>query len=130
MTKQTLLCTKYIRQIIIENISALGNRVFPLDARMSTQFPFAVLIRDSISSSSYTKDGIAEDTVNVSVYVLTRDYDSGARMANDIRNLLDQKRYKTEEVNIHLIRFTGADETYTDAGGGAFLQRLTFEIKI
>lgn len=130
MTKQTLLCTKYIRQIIIENTPALQNRVFPLDARMSTKLPFAVLIRDNVVPSSFTKDGIAEDTVTVSVYVLSRDYDSGVTIANDLRTLLDQKRYKKDDVCISLIKFIGADENYTDAGGGAFIQQLKFEIKI
>jgi hypothetical protein len=130
VNKQTLLVNKYIRKLICEEISELQNRVFPLDARMSTKFPFAVLTRDSVATTSFTKDGITEDTVTISVYVLTRDYDSGVTIANNIRNLLDHSRYRDDTIVISLIKFIGADENYTDTGGGAFLQQLKFEIKI
>lgn len=129
-TKQTLLITKYIRKIIVENIKALNSRVYALDARTGTQLPFAVLIRDSVMTSSLTKDGLAEDTVGVSVYIVSRGYDDGVTIANDIRNLLDRTKYTTNDINIPLITFEGADETYTDTPSPAFIQQLRFNVKV
>lgn len=126
----SLLVTKYIRKIIIENIPALQNRCYALDARIGTKLPFAVLIRDSVTPSTFTKDGLAMDRVSVSVYIVSRDYDTNISIANDIRNLLDRTRYKTEDINMDLIEFSGADENYTDSPSPAFISRLMFNIKV
>jgi len=130
VNKQSLLITKYVRKIIVDNISALQNRCYALDARTGTKLPFAVLIRDSVATTSYTKDGATEDTIGISVYVVSRDYDGGVTIANDIRNLLDRTRYNADGINISLIEFTGANENYTDSPSPAFIQQLRFNVKI
>ena len=130
VNKQSLLITKYIRKIIVENITALQSRCYALDARTGTKLPFAVLIRDSVATTGFTKDGINEDTIGISVYVASRDYDSGVTIANDIRNLLDRTRYNADGINISLIEFTGANENYTDSPSPAFIQQLRFNVKI
>lgn len=130
VNKQTLLVNKYIRTILCENITALQNRVYAIDARMGTKLPFVVLIRDSVAAKSITKDGLNEDEVGISVYVVSKGYDEGVKLANDIRNLLDRTRYRTEQVNISMIEFTGADESYTDTPSPAFIQQLKFNIQI
>lgn len=126
----SLLITKHIRKIIVENIKALNSRVYAIDARTGTQLPFAVLIRDSVTPSTFTKDGLAMDTVGVSVYIVSRDYDSNVAISNDIRNLLDRTRYKTNDINISLIEFTGADESYTDTPTPAFITVLRFNVRV
>jgi len=130
VNKQSLLITKYVRKIIVDNISALQNRCYALDARTGTKLPFAVLIRDSVATTTYTKDGATEDTIGISVYVVSRDYDGGVTIANDIRNLLDRTRYNADGISISIIEFTGADENYTDSPSPAFLQHLRFNVKI
>lgn len=126
----SLLITKFIRKIIVENIRDLDGRCYALDARTGTKLPFAVIIRDSVTPSTFTKDGLAMDRVSVSVYVASRDYDTNVMMSNDIRNLLDRTRYQTNDINISLIEFTGAEENYTDTPSPAFLTRLIFNAKI
>lgn len=130
VNKQSLLITKYVRKIIVDNISALQNRCYALDARTGTKLPFAVLIRDSVATTSYTKDGATEDTIGISVYVVSRDYDGGVTIANDIRNLLDRTRYNADGISIAIIEFTGANETYTDSPSPAFIQQLRFNVKV
>lgn len=130
VNRKTLLVNKYIRTIICENISALQNRVFAIDARMGTKLPFCVLIRDDVSVSTISKDGLVEDAVSISVYIVSKGYDEGIKIANDLRNLLDRTRYKTEEVYIPSIEFSGASEMYADSPSPAFIQQLKFNVKI
>jgi len=130
INKQSLLCTKYIRSIICDNIPALQSRVYAIDARQGTKLPFAVLVRDNVSATTLSKDGCVEDTVAVSVYVVSKGYDEGVKIANDIRNLLDRSRYATNEVRIPLIEFSGAREVFTDTPTQAFIQIIQFNVKI
>lgn len=130
VSRQTLLITKYIRKILVDNISALQSRIYALDARVGTKFPFAAIERGTVTVTGVSKDGIYEEVVGVTVYILSKDYDSGVVIANDIRNLLDRSHYTDETIKITSINFTGCDEMYIDANGGAFMQRLTFDIKL
>lgn len=129
-TRQSLLITKYIRKILVENISYFQNRVYSIDARVGTKLPFCVIIRDSVTPQTFSKDGLVEDSIGVSIYIISKDYDGGVIAANDTRNLLDRSRYSDENIRISLIEFTGADENYVDSPSPAFIQHLRFNVKI
>lgn len=130
LNRKTLLITKYIRKILVQNVPELQNRVFALDARVGTKFPFAAIERGNVTPTSYSKDGLVEDSVDFNIYLLSRDYDSGVEIANNIRNLLDCSGYNDEDIRISRIELRSCSESYIDTNGGAFLQTLNFMAKI
>lgn len=130
LNRKTLLITKYIRKILVQNVPELQNRVYALDARVGTKFPFAAIERGNVTSSSYSKDGLVEDTVDFTIYLLSKDYDSGVELANNIRNLIDCSGYNEGDFHISRIELRSCSETYIDNNGGAFLQTLNFTAKI
>lgn len=125
----SLKLVKYILEILKldENLSKhiSIDKIFPIDARLSTSFPFAVIQRTSLIPSS-SKDGIYEDTVNFTIAIADDNYIGSVNIAQAIRNALDIRSYKTDEVCIRQLRLTGASETlYNDT----FIQELNFTVQ-
>lgn len=119
--------TKYILEILKNNkelsqyIST--DNIYPLDAKQTTNFPFAVIQRNSIQTAS-TKDGIYEDKVNFSIIVVDDNYIGSVDIAQAIRDALDYKEYITDNVSIDLITMQACNETYYN---DSFIQELIFD---
>ncbi len=128
--KNSLLITKYIRTILAEDIKLMKmipiKQFFPIDAKLSTKYPFSVIVRTGMMDNS-SKDGIYEDVVNVSVIVVDDNYNGSIEIANEIRNWLEGHKYKNEEINITRIKLSSATETYYN---DAFIQELGFNVYI
>ena len=78
-------------------------------------------------SSSYTKDGWSEDTTEVTIIAVSDDYSQTVDIAEAVRELLDNKAYKDEDIYISEMRLSGATEDQIE---NVFVQRLSFTVKI
>ena len=101
-------------------------KIYPIYAKQGTTYPFIVITRDSVLSA-YSKDGCFEDTVTVTATAVTDKFDVSVSIASEIRNSLEGKRYKDDNIYISQITMKSADET---AYNKAFIQQLTFVLKV
>ena len=126
----SLLITKYIRTILSHDSNLMKKipikQFYPVDAKLSTTFPFAVIIRTGMMDNQ-SKDGIYEDIVTVSIIVVDDNYYGSIDIANEIRNWLEGHCYKDETINITQIKLSSTSEGYYN---DAFVQELIFTIKI
>lgn len=120
----SILITKYIRTILTDNediVKHFGDRIFAVDAKQGTSFPFAVIVRNGIIENTITKDGNCDDEVSVQIIVVDDNYIGSVTGANLIRNQLEGHRYQNEDINIYKTRLETASETFYN---NAFLQIL------
>ena len=126
----SLLITKYIRAILSQDSNLMKKipikQFYPVDAKLSTTFPFAVIIRTGMMDN-HSKDGIYEDIVTVSIIVVDDNYYGSIDIANEIRNWLEGHCYKDETINITQMKLSSTSEGYYN---DAFVQELIFTINI
>lgn len=126
----SLLITKYIRTILSQDNNLMKKipikQFYPVDAKLSTTFPFAVIIRTGMIDNQ-SKDGIYEDIVTVSIIVVDDNYYGSIDIANEIRNWLEGHCYKDETINITQMKLSSTSEGYYN---DAFVQELIFTINI
>lgn len=124
----SILITKYILKVLEESedlktVLPIGS-IYPIDARLSSTFPFAVIQRTSITPIG-NKDGNNIDTVYFSIIVVDDTYIGCVTIADKIREALDGNGWRDKEANVFLrdIELQTANESiYNDA----FLQTLDF----
>lgn len=148
--KNSILISKYIIALLKTNTNLstlVGDKIYPIDAKQGTTFPFIVVKRQNITTN-YNKDGISYDNVNFSVIVVSTNYADSVSIAQEVRNTLELYRgdveyvqpiipssntngsnravveTTTDTLNIKLIHFTNISE---DLYNNAFVQQLTFE---
>lgn len=127
--KNSIKITKYIREILVENEDIyrfVGDRIYSVDAKMGTNFPFIVINRETVYPE-YTKDGNSTDTITVNIAVADPIYDKAVDIAEYIRVALEQKRYYNDEIKFKDIKLVNVNESIQF---DAIVQQLTFEIKI
>ena len=128
--KQSLSITKYVLNLLKQNTALMDlvpyAKIYPIYAKQGTTYPFIVITRDSVLSA-YSKDGCFEDTVTVTATAVTDKFDVSVSIASEIRNSLEGKRYKDDNIYISQITMKSADET---AYNKAFIQQLTFVLKV
>lgn len=126
----SLLITKYIRTILSQDSNLMKKipikQFYPVDAKLSTTFPFAVIIRTGMMDNQ-SKDGMYEDIVTVSIIVADDNYYGSIDIANEIRNWLEGHCYKDETINITQMKLSSTSEGYYN---DAFVQELIFTINI
>lgn len=128
--KNSLLITKYIRMILSEDKELMKKipikQFFPVDAKLSTKFPFAVIIRTAMNDN-LSKDGLYEDVVTILIYVVDDNYINSIEIANEIRNWLEGHIYKDDYINIKRIKLNSSAEGLEN---NAFIQELSFNVYI
>ena len=128
--KQSLSITKYVLKLLKANTTLMDlvpyDKIYPIAATEGTTFPFIVITRDSVLPA-YNKDGCFEDTVTVTATVVTDKYNVSYAIASEIRNSLEGKRYKDDNIYISQITMQSANETIYN---NAFIQQLTFVLKV
>lgn len=97
----------------------VGDRISP-DITTPTSMPFIVMIRESVDGT-YTKDGLANDTVLVHIAIADTKYSREIEIAEKVREILDC--YKDKDIK----------NCYMDAASeysmnDAYVQELTFKV--
>ena len=78
-------------------------------------------------TSDYSKDGWVEDRTEVTIICVSDDYGQTVEIAEAVRELLDDKAYRDDDIFISEIRLSGATEDQIE---NVFVQRLSFNVKI
>lgn len=116
-----------IGKIVYSKIGSLvNNRCYPLIAENGTTYPFIIYQRDSLDST-FCKDGVYEDEVNVSVRVVTDSYNAGIDLAQSVREAMTFNNYTIEEGGTYTSLMVQADEEFSN---DAYIQTLIFRITI
>lgn len=125
----SLLVGKYIYRMLSEDEVLSGKvtsrKIFPLVANADTTYPFIVYSRTGLTVE-YCKDGTVEDTVDFLILAVSDNYVESLEVANQIRSILENKRYKDDTIQISSIRLSSVQEEYME---DAYIQRLNFTIK-
>lgn len=124
----TISFAKAINKLLsTDNIkSVVNNKVYPLIAPLNTNFPYIVFQRTSTPYNS--KDNVYQDNVNVEIIAVSDNYDKSVKLAELIRNELEEKRnINVEEFRITSIKLVDTSESYSN---DAYLQSLTFNFRI
>lgn len=124
----TLKIGKYIRQFLIEderyNKIVGQSKTFPLIANAETSFPFVVYQRTS-AKVNYTKDGRYQNILAVEITIICDNYPESIDLLCLVRDILEGKRYRDEEIWIRDIK---VDEVSEDFNEDTFIQRISFDI--
>ena len=124
----TLKIGKYIRQFLIEderyNKMVGQSKTFPLIANAETSFPFVVYQRTS-AKVNYTKDGRYQNILAVEITIICDNYPESIDLLCLVRDILEGKRYKDEDIWIRDIK---VDEVSEDFNEDTFIQRISFDI--
>ena len=116
-----------IREMLLADTSineAVGQNIFPLIAPDLTNGDFIIYKREKYSKS-WTKMGVVEDDCQISISVVSDDYDNATSIAAMIDNCLTGQHFikdNTIRLNIDLVDST---EDYD----GKYFQILLFRIK-
>lgn len=125
----SLLVGKYIYRMLSEDEVLSGKvtskKIFPLVANADTTYPFIVYSRTGLVVE-YCKDGTVENTVDFLILSVSDNYVESLEVANQIRSILENKRYKDDTMKISSIRLSSVQEEYME---DAYIQRLNFTIK-
>jgi hypothetical protein len=119
--------TQYVLKLLTQDQAVneiFGQNIYPLNAKQSTKFPFAVMQRSSIVPE-YSKDGHHEYNIKVKVICADDNYANNVEGAEAIRNALELRSYMDENVHIRRITLDDATEMMISE---AFVQELTFNI--
>ena len=127
---QAIKLTKYIRKFLLDNKELMKlvspTSIFPIVAQANTKYPYIVMQRTGIRAS-YSKAGITEDNVTLEIIAISNDYSQSIDIAQLIRETIDGKRYRSDEIEIDDIEVESITEEFVD---NAYLQRLVFSMKI
>lgn len=127
--KNALSINKYINKILTESdeVTELVSvqNIRPLILAPSV-FPYISFMHSNITSS-YTKDGWVEDTTEVTIICVSDDYAQTVDIAEAVRELLEEKQYKDQDIFISQIRLIGSTEDQIE---NVFVQRLSFSVKV
>lgn len=126
----SLLIGKYIYKLLSEDEVltqiVTPKKIFPLVANAETTYPFIVYARTGLNVA-YCKDGVTENTVEMQVIAVSDKYVESLEVANQIRRILELKRFKDEDVFIRDCRLSSVYEEYIE---NAFVQKMIFTINI
>jgi len=127
--KNALSINKYINKFLTESeaVTALVEvqNIRPL-ILAPTIFPYISFMHSNITSA-YSKDGWVEDRTEVTIICVSDDYGQTVEIAEAVRELLDDKAYRDDDIFISEIRLSGATEDQIE---NVFVQRLSFNVKI
>ena len=122
----SLYIGRAINSLLRDNLAlvrAVGQKIYPIVAEVSTTYPFIIYRRSSLTPAS-NKDQRAE-AVYLDVFVVTERYATGVDIAELVRTALERGNYS--DTKIQDIKLVNASEDFLD---DAFIQNLTFKIDI
>ena len=126
------LVTQYILKLLTADTEVkkiFKTNIYPLNAKRSTKYPFAVMKRGNITPH-YSKDGHHQYDVDIDIVVVDDTYIGSVNAAEAVRKALELKSYKdakTGETIISRITLDSADETMIN---DAFVQSLRFKLEM
>lgn len=103
------------------------NKVFPIVAPNETEFPFVVYQRTNVTGNRLTKDGIGEDNVMFTIYVLSNSYFESVDIADEVRKTIEKRYIANDEIYMADTYMTGTTESYESA---TYIQQMQFTARV
>lgn len=116
--------------ILYRKLTSILTQVYPIVAENSTHYPFIVYTRDTVTPHSLTKDGSADDEVQVTVKVVHDEYAKCVDYAQRVREALTYDWTTIAYMNSTITSqctFTSAFESWEE---NAYVQTLTFTMLV
>lgn len=109
-------------------IMQLATAVFPVVTAEAT-LPYIAFRRSKLITRSSASGGgsVSADTVEMELAVYSQEYAEGLKLAELVRETLDNKQVKSADLTMRACVLTDAAESFD---GDAYIQQLTFTIKI
>lgn len=111
----SLLIGKHIKAVLNANTGvsgAVGKRIYPLVIPEGTpKYPF-VVYRNLGIQPDYTKDGNDQDSVQVQVSVIAKEYEKGVEIANDVRYSFEGKEERYPAFTVNECEVVSSSEEY------------------
>ena len=109
----------------------VGTRYWPIVAPWTKpediKYPFVVYTRNSVNSTSLSKDGYYGDSVLFQIDIISSKYDESVYLANIVRGLFDNQHLISHDMDINSIKLVGIKESYSQ---DSFIQTLSFSCSI
>lgn len=125
----SLLIGKKIKSILSSNsdlLTKVNGQIYPLLANQSTKYPFIVYSRDSVTAE-YCKDGNYQDTVGITIIVVSDNYEESVDIANLVRESFELLTLEDDDIYIAESLLSGVSESTQE---DAYIQRITFNLTI
>lgn len=127
----SLLVGIHVKEMLLTDAGVsgkVGDRVYPLVIPVGApKYPFIVFRNDG-TAPDYTKDGSNEDSVGVSIEVVSKEYGEAIEIGNNIRYALEEKRKRYEQFEVRGCVLSGTTEEWLD-DIDAYGIILNFEMK-
>ncbi len=136
-----MIDTLNIGQVIYNALSSddditgyVGANIFPVvatfrsDAEFNSLMPFIVYQREGMTGRS-TKDGVYEDSAQVSIKIVTSNYIQGVELATLVRKLFEDRKIQYENITMCDTQLQNAYEEYND-NYSAYVQTIKLNTKI
>lgn len=120
--KNSILLGKYIYNFLNESqeLKDYNVSVYPLIADEDVSYPFVVYSKTNIVPS-YIKDGVVQDTVNITIHCVSDNYVESLEIANIIRKIFELRRYQDEQIYISYIAISDISESFEE---DAYIQTI------
>lgn len=109
----------------------VGTRYWPIVAPWTKpediKYPFIVYTRNSVSSTSLSKDGYYGDSVSFQIDIISSKYDESVYLANIVRGLFEGKHIVSHDMDISDIRMISIKESFSQ---DSFIQTISFSCTI
>lgn len=136
----SILIGKYIYQALSvdETVTSYvdADKIFPLIAKVQINpetgegeditFPFIVYSRESLTPI-YTKDMLTSNRVTFAIIAISDEYEESIEIANAIRNCLECKNYRDNNITISRIKLDAVSEETIDE---SYIQKLDFSFEV
>lgn len=126
-TRNSLKAIKYIIRELNKSEYLVKQKVknAPVVMESEEKYPFIIVYRDGISTS-FTKDGIYQDTISFVVEIYSGDsYSLGLDIAEHVREILEELHVDEDDAYLVDCQLRSANELYAN---DSYLQVLNFEI--
>lgn len=101
--------------------------IYPIVAENGTTYPYIVYKRTDLSNTTFSKDGICEDSCGYSITIISDKYDEGVELANEVRRIMEKPKLVSQDLVVTDNRLMSANEEWAK---DAYLQELIFNCKI
>jgi hypothetical protein len=113
---------KYIKHVLSGLTESVNSLVLPPNADQLENY---IVYKRMSVVPEYTRDGVAFNTTQVQIDIVSQDYGDGIDLAEEVRALFELKDEIYGNIRVQQCTLLAADEN-TD--GSVFIQSLVFEI--
>jgi hypothetical protein len=126
--KTSLSVGEIIYKLLNENaeVKSKATAVFPIVVDKA-ELPYVAYRRSALEHNPVKVGNPGADTVTIQVLCFAADYDGSVQLAEAVREALDYKACKGDELSMRSCYLSGAEEYFDN---DAYTQELSFTVKV